>query len=715
MTRKSVVLQALCASCGFAVAGEIPQDVKELVAKMTLDEKAAQYRDGATAVERLGVPSYDWWNEALHGVARAGLATVFPQSIGCAATFDEALELKIGRVIGTEARAKYNLFQRKGARRRYTGLTLWSPNVNMFRDPRWGRGQETYGEDPYLTGRMGCAFVRGVQGDDPERLLAAACAKHFCVHSGPEVGRRAMDAKVSRREMYEYYLPAFEMLVKEARVEGVMTAYNMVNGRSLAGTPDFMTDILRKEWGFDGYITSDAGSVPAVWSDQKLRPTREETIAECAKSGLDLIAGAGPKDDAAAAVRAGHLDEKVLDARLCELLRTRKRLGILLNGGKPTYAELGEKDVATPEGRALALRAAEESIVLVKNNGLLPLDRDRVAYVGVAGPLGLEESQLLGNYNGYARMMSTVTGGLCEVGGGGLHVTQVKGCPLFGKGAVQEGALGFQLEFSDVIVCAVGITPEFEGEEGDLEGGGSGDRVSLAVPKKQIEMMRFLKEKMKKPLVAVVFGGSPLDLKPITDVCDAVMLAWYPGEQGGLAVAKAIFGQVNPAGRLPFTIPASIDDLPDFTSYALEGRTYRYAVKKPAYPFGYGLSYTTFAYEGLRVERLRVEGKGAVVRVSCNVKNTGAREGDEVVQLYVKAPAGAGDHRLHHLEGFTRVSLKPGETKRVVFDLPEQAFQVYGEDGRRFTPKGASTVFVGGGQPGFVQTLSASVTFGGML
>ena len=356
---------------------------------MTLDEKASQYKDGSAAVERLGIPAYDWWNEALHGVARAGLATVFPQSIGCAATFDEELERKIGRVVGTEARAKYNLFQKKGAKRRYTGLTLWSPNVNMFRDPRWGRGQETYGEDPYLTGRMGCAYVKGVQGDDPERLLAAACAKHFCVHSGPEAGRRAMDAKVSRRELYEYYLPAFEMLVKEAGVEGVMTAYNRVNGRSLAGTPDFMTGILRKEWGFDGYITSDAGSVPAVWRDQKVAATHAATVAECAKGGLNLIAGAGAGDDAAAAVRGGFLDEKVLDARLGELLRTRKRLGILLNGGQPTYAELGEKDVATPESRALALKAAEESIVLVKNNGLLPLDRNRVAYVGVAGPLGL--------------------------------------------------------------------------------------------------------------------------------------------------------------------------------------------------------------------------------------------------------------------------------------------------------------------------------------
>ena len=705
------LLAAAAALTATTSAGEgVPPDVGDLVSRMTLEEKAAQYRDGSPAVERLGIPAYDWWNEALHGVARAGLATVFPQSIGRAATFDESLEREIGRVIGTEARAKYNLFQRKGAAKRYTGLTLWSPNVNMFRDPRWGRGQETFGEDPHLAGRMGCAFVRGVQGDDPERLLAAACAKHFCVHSGPEAGRRAMNAQVSRRELHEYYLPAFEMLVREARVEGVMMAYNRVNGRSLAGTPDFMTDILRRDWGFDGYITSDACAVTAVWRDQKLTPTLAETVAACAKSGLNLIAGASPDEDAAAAVRGGFLDEKVLDARLGELLRTRKRLGILLNGGNAPYAELGEADIATPAARALALKAAEESIVLVKNDGLLPLDRNKVAYVGVAGPLGLDESPLFGNYSGYARTMSTLTGGICAVGGGGLHVTAAKGCPLLGKGGVQTGALGFQLGFSDVIVCAIGITPEFEGEEGDTEGAGSGDRTSLSVPKVQIELLKYLREKLGKPLVGVVFGGSPLDLRPVCDICDAVMLAWYPGEQGGLAVAKTIFGEANPAGRLPFTIPAALDDLPDFASYALEGRTYRYATRKPAYPFGYGLSYTTFAYANAEVKTAG-EGEARRTTLAVDVTNTGNRMGDEVAQVYVRAPVGAGDHRLHHLEDFMRISLKPGETRRIAFNLPERAFQVYGEDGRRFTPRGASAVFVGGGQPGFAPVIRKDVSF----
>ena len=693
-------------------AGEDPSALaRKLVAQMTLEEKVSQSYSDAPAVPRLGLPAYEWWGEALHGVARAGSATVFPQAIGRAAAFDAALEGRIGRAIGTEARAKYNLFQKKGYRGRYAGLTLWNPNVNMFRDPRWGRGQETFGEDPFLSGTLGAALVRGMQGDDPARLLTAACAKHYLVHSGPEPGRRAFDAKTTERDMREYYLPAFEALVKDARVEDVMTSYNRINGKSASACPEFVDGILRGEWGHRGHVSSDYGAIEALYEDHKLADSRAKTAAAAIAAGVDLCAGWDYKH-LADAVRQGILPEATLTRAVERLMTTRARLGILPGQPHHRYDDLGAESVDTPAHRALALECAEKSIVLVANRGsVLPLDREKTSHICVAGPLAMDEFVLYGNYNGYNSRMSTVVGGLCEVGGPAIRFRHEDGCEVSGKR--QPGlSFGWDSQDAQAFVVCVGYTAALEGEEGTDDAlGGSGDRVKFSLPGRQVELLKQARELAgKRPVVAVVFGGSPIDLKEIEQYADAVLLAWYPGEEGGKAIARVIFGDVNPSGRLPFTVPASYADLPDFRDYSLVGRTYLYATKKPQYPFGYGLSYTTFAYENGKAKTTG-EGERRRICVSVEVTNTGKKAGDEVVQAYVRAPADSGDRRLHHLAGFVRVRLDAGETREVTVELPQTAFLVYDKDGKRRLPPGDSTVFIGGGQPGFAETVSVGVHF----
>ena len=702
----------VAAACAVTIAGvaesrgDCAKTARELVSRMTLEEKVSQTVSDAPAIPRLGLPAYEWWGEALHGVARAGLATVFPQSIGRAATFDEGLELRVGRAIGTEGRAKYNEFRKKGDTARYCGLTLWSPNVNMFRDPRWGRGQETFGEDPYLTGRMGGAFVRGLQGDDPERLLTAACAKHYLVHSGPEAGRRAFDAKVSAIDLAEYYLPAFKALVTEAKVADVMTSYNRVNGRSATADAGFVDGLLRKDWGHTGYVSSDYGAVEALYDDHRLADSREKTAAAALKAGVDLCAGFD-YTNLTAAVRKGLVDEKTLDRRVTKLMEIRARLGILPGQPAHPYDRLGAKDVDTPENRALALECAEKSLVLVKNDGVLPLRREAVDGLYVTGPLAMDEYVLYGNYAGMNSRMSTVLSGLAEVGGAGVKLVFDPGCGLADRGKVSVGSFNFEGKGLDAVIACVGYSAALEGEESDDAGNGNGDRVRFGLPGRQLELLAKLREAAgKRPLVAVVFGGSPIDLNAIGRYADAIVLAWYPGEEGGKAVAKAIFGEVNPAGRLPFTVPASYDDLPPIRDYSLEGRTYRYATKTPQYPFGFGLSYTKFAYSDLRVERT-ADG----VKASVEVRNAGDRDGDEVVQLYLRSPKGSSDRRLHRLAGFVRVTLAAGESRKVEFTLGRNRFFAFDDDGREFLPKGATTVFVGGGQPGFAETLSGEVNW----
>ena len=681
------------ASCALCASGEI-SDVRRgecaararaLVAKMTPEERLGQLMMDSPAIERLGIKQYHWWNEALHGVARAGEATVFPQSMALAATFDSGLVRRVADVISTEGRAKYNVFASRGRRGIYCGLTFWSPNVNLFRDPRWGRGQETFGEDPWLTSTMGCAFVRGMQGDDSMYLKTAACAKHFAVHSGPENLRLGFDARATDRDLAEYYLCAFRSLVEDAHVESVMGAYSALRGVPCCASRWLLTDVLRGEWGFKGHVVSDVGAVRHIDIGHHWRDSQAEASLAALDAGLDLCSD-GTYNSLLPLLKDGTLDPARLERPLVNLLTTRMLLGQFDPPGSTPWDSLGAADVATPEHRALALVAAEKSLVLVHNNGALPADPSKMRGILVEGPLSTDEMSLLGNYNGMSSdPVTCLTGFMREID---------SVCPVTNEGSAD----------ADLFVYCCGITARDEGEQGCS----GGDRVSYSLPERQLEELRSLSSRRRgRKLVAVVFGCSPLDLAPLAELCDAVIVAWYPGEQGGRAIARAILGRVNPSGRLPITYPKSYDDLPPIESYALKGRTYRYADKEPLYPFGYGLSYTTFGYDGLEVAK---SNDGVVTSVT--VTNTGKADGDEVVQLYVRSPKGSGDRRVHHLEGFRRISLKSGESKTVSFQLKKSQLMQFGMDGRQSLANGEYEFFIGGGQPGFTDGVqSAKVSF----
>ena len=639
-----------------------------LVDRLDGAERLSQLMMDSPAVPRLGVPAYHWWNEALHGDARAGAATVFPQAIGLAATFDTDLLRRVGDLVSTEARAKYNLFSAKGDRGIYAGLTFWSPNVNMFRDPRWGRGQETYGEDPFLSGAIGAAYVKGLQGDDPKYLKVAACAKHFAVHSGPEADRHGFDAKVMPRDLAEYYLPAFRTLVKDAEVEAFMGAYSAINGKPCCANAWLLTDLLRGEWGFRGHVVSDVGAVNDICAGHRFATNDVAACLAAMKAGLDLCSEE-TYGCLAPALADGRVSSDDLRAPLVRLYTTRALLGQFDPLGSTPWDKLGADDICSDAGRALALEAAEKSLVLVKNDGALPIDLSTVGSVGVGGPRAACEIALHGNYCGYPlNPVSVLTGVLRECG------TSVR------------VSFGSEITDCDVLIACLGITADDEGEEGCSLNNAGGDRVAYGLPQEQLDRLAWYRRKTKK-LVAVVFGGSPVDLQPIAAIADAVIVAWYPGEQGGTAVARTVFGRSNPSGRLPVSYPKSYDDLPDFRDYALAGRTYRYATKAPAYPFGFGLSYTTFAYSDAKLERV-AEG----VRATVDVTNTGRYAGDEVVQIYLRTP---GDRRRSRLAGFTRVTLAPGERKTATVTIPKSEFAVYGEAGQPDFPNVATEVSFG--------------------
>ena len=663
---------------------------------------------------QFGIPRYCWWNEALHGYARCGLATVFPQAIGRAATFDLGVEKEVADIIAVEARAKYNNFQAMGATDQYMGLTLWSPNVNMFRDPRWGRGHETFGEDPYLTSRMGVTFVKGLQGDDPNYLKTSACAKHYAVHSGPEAKRHEFNVHIDKRDLYEYYLPAFKALVCEAKVDSVMGAYSAVNGVPCCCSKYLLKDILRDEWGFKGHVVSDVGACNDIWRNHKYVPTQWEASVACLEGGLDLC-----NDGAFYSMRGkldrGDIPKKLVADAAVNLLATRYLLGNI-GGEKTPWDNLGVKDIATPEHLAVSLKCAEKSIVLLKNNGVLPIDMAKTKRIALWGR-HKDEGVLLGNYNGLpADPVSIYRAFLRELGPGKL---------------IEENSHN-----GDVVIACIGLTPNDEGE--------GGDKKHINLRDEQLRLLR--QDRKNRPngkIVAVVYGGSCMDLREVTELCDAVLLAWYPGDQGGTAIYRTLAGLNNPAGRLPITFYGDTSKLPDFEDYKLPGRTYLYGTENVVYPFGYGLSYTSFAYGKIEVsgagelasatrrgdagtqpssrlapsrtaERSETaEGRAdKTITISATVTNTGKVAGDEVVQLYVRSPEGSGDRRIHHLEGFTRVNLKPGETKTVSFTLkPEQLMQ-FGLDGQQSLAKGTYTFFVGGGQPGFAEDVQhAQLTF----
>ena len=854
------------------------QRVADLLSRMTVEEKISQLTNDSPAVERLGIPAYNWWNECLHGVARAGRATVFPEAIGLAATWDDALLLQVSTSISDEARAKYHEFVRRGKRNIYQGLTFWTPNINLFRDPRWGRGMETYGEDPYLTGRMAVAFIKGLQGNDGKYLKAVATAKHYAVHSGPESLRHTFDAVVDEQDLRDTYLPQFEAAVKEGGAWSVMCAYNRVDGQPACASQRLLGDILRTEWGFAGYVVSDCGAIGDIYLHHKTAPNAEEGVSRAVKSGTDLNCGV-EYASLLPAFRQGLIGEKEIDQALGRLLTARFRLGMFDPPEMVPFSGIPYSVNDSPEHRALALETARASIVLLKNeNRTLPLRKD-LQTLAVIGPNADSTEVLNGNYNGDPTAPVTVLAGIRAKVSPGTRVLYVRGSdvaaglpyfeaipssalftsngpdrrngltgeyfnsanfdgqrhrpreltypssgqmvgtiptnpkPLFTRtdpqvefrwwdgaprpdmndddfgvrwtgylappvsGTYQIGAYGMnafelyldgkplarfsnihergyeyasveleagklypvRLDFhefvndadirlvwappgrdtsqaaieaarqADATVLALGLSPRLEGEEMKVpvEGFQGGDRVQLEIPRVQQDLLQKIAA-LGKPVVVVLLNGSAVAVTWARDHVPAMVEAWYPGQAGGTAVADVLFGDYNPGGRLPVTFYRSADQLPPFADYNMKGKTYRFFKGDPLFPFGYGLSYTTFAYTNLKLPDQPA--MGTDVRVSVDLQNTGSRAGSEVVQVYVKTPDASPSAPVRALAAFRRVTLAAGERKTVEFSLAPRRFSHVRADGRRVEEPGAFEISVGGKQPGFHGVLDAATT-----
>jgi beta-glucosidase len=852
-------------------AAPLERRLDDLLARMTLEEKVSQLTNDSPPIERLGIPAYNWWNESLHGVGRAGRATVFPQAIGIAATWDSDLMLRIATAISDEARAKYNEFVRRGKRNIYQGLTFWTPNINLFRDPRWGRGMETYGEDPYLTGSLAVAFIKGMQGDDPRYLKTVATAKHFAVHSGPEPLRHTFDAAVSERDLRETYLPHFEMAVKEGGVASLMCAYNSVDGMPACANPRLLEDILRKEWGFRGYVVSDCGAVGDIYLKHNFKPNAQEGVAASLKAGTDLNCGV-EYTNLLSAAHAGLIGQTDIDRSLRRLLEVRFRLGMFDPPSMVKYAQIPYSENDSSAHHQLALDTARKSMVLLKNEGrILPLSKT-LKTIAVIGPNADDAKVLLGNYNGIPSSPVTPLEGIRRKLGSATKVVYARGsdiapnmpafevipsnslftsngpdkqsglkgeyfassnfdgkahrqaeltypssgrlvgnipaspAPVFTRtdsvidfnwwdgspradlndddfgvrwtgdvsapasGAYQLGAIGmnafelyldgkqivqsnsihgFNYQYATVtleagrlypirldyheyvndaaiqlvwshpavdgeaealaaarqaeaVIMVLGLSPRLEGEEMQVpvEGFEGGDRVRLEIPRVQEELLQKISA-LRKPIVLALMNGSAVAVNWARDNVPAIVEAWYPGQEGGTAIADVLFGDYNPGGRLPVTFYRSADQLPPFVNYSMEGRTYRFFKGEPLFPFGYGLSYTTFAYGKLSVSKpLRA---GDAVNVSVEVTNTGKMAGDEVAQLYLVNSQNTQTQPIRSLAGFKRVTLRPGERKIVEFIIkPDQL--------RRIGPGGDFKLFVGGKQPGFSGILDAKTT-----
>jgi len=833
----------------------IDKRVDDLVSRMTLEEKISQMMNGAKGIERLDIPEYEWWNEALHGVARAGYATVFPQAIGLAATWDTDLMHEVADVISTEARAKHHEFLRHNQHARYQGLTFWSPNINIFRDPRWGRGQETYGEDPYLTSRLGVAFVKGLQGDDPRYLKVAATPKHYAVHSGPEPERHSFDARSSERDLRETYLPAFRATIVEGHAASVMCAYNRTDGEPCCANKKLMTDILRGEWGFGGYVVSDCGAIDDISKRHKFVETEGQASALAVKAGTDLTCGR-EYNSLVKAVKDGLITEAEIDTAVKRLMTARFRLGMFDPPEMVPYARIPFSENDSLAHRSLSLKAAHESIVLLKNAGsVLPLKKD-IGTIAVIGPNADAQEVLLGNYNGQPSKSVTPLAGIRSSVSPSTKVLYAPGTPKIGVSAVPVsasalsvsgpgspkglkgeyfnnkemkgdaalvrtdeqvnfdwlafspapevvpdnfavrwtgkltapesgkyilGAAGngglrvlvdgqllveefanrrtktvtkeialeaghtYDIRFeyyesanpyaaaklvwvppsldkmlrdealnyakqADTVVMFLGISPLVEGEEMEvkLEGFRGGDRIDIGLPKQQEELLKAVRAQ-GKPVVVVLLNGSALAVNWANDNVPAILDAWYPGEEGGTAIADVLFGDYNPGGRLPVTFYKSVDQLPPFTDYSMQGRTYRYFKGEALYPFGFGLSYTRFKYDHVKLSAAKIMA-GDELAITAEVHNTGSRAGDEVVQLYVTDLAASVPVPIRSLAGVKRVFLKPGETRTVSFTLSRERMSIIDDNGKRVIEPGEFLVSIGGKQFGLPGREDAETT-----
>lgn len=831
------------------------QRVNDLIGRLSLDEKISQLNYQAAAIDRLGIPSYNWWNECLHGVGRAGLATVFPQAIGLGATWNAGLMNRVGSVISDEARAKHEEFLRHGKRRIYYGLTFWTPNINIFRDPRWGRGQETYGEDPFLTGNMAVSFIDGMQGHDPGYLKVVATSKHFAVHSGPEQDRHSINVQVSETDLRETYLQAFEMTVKDAKVASVMCAYNSVRDEVCCGSNLLLQQVLRDEWKFKGYVVSDCGAISDFYREGGHHATEDAPSAAALAytNGTDLNCG-GTSQYLKQAVEKGLIREAVIDTAMKRLFLARLKLGMFDDPARVKYTQIPYSVVRSDSNLEVALQASRESLVLLKNDGILPLKKD-IKKLAVIGPLADDYRNLLGNYHGSSDDLITPLKGIRDMtAAGGTEVSYAPGCPIAGglplltpipsgflkpltgeghgltaayfgnrdfsgqpaisridtavdffwydntpvsheladefsvrwEGTINPEASGtyylaldacnqaklylndslyirfnnehapsrrtfafemeagrsyrVKIEFdsygndpqahllwsvpgrdpekeavekakaADAVILVLGLSPSIEGEEMPvhLRGFSGGDRTDLVLPETQVKLMQKIVA-LKKPVVLVLTGGSAIAVNWASDNVPAILEAWYPGEKGGQAIAEALFGDINPSGKLPVTFYKSVNDLPPFTDYDMSGRTYKYFKGEPLYPFGYGLSYTKFIYSKLKVSDPEFS-EPANLKVSVTVTNAGSVRGSEVVELYVKDKSGEFPVPEISLKGFAKVDLDRGESKDVNFTLTPEQLAEYNPDGNKVLQKGQYTIYAGGKQPGFKGRADAATT-----
>tara|TARA_S200000501_G_scaffold124748_1_gene117758 strand:+ start:6325 stop:8523 length:2199 start_codon:yes stop_codon:yes gene_type:complete len=665
---------------------------------LTIEQKASQLLSTSRSIPEHGIEMYNWWNEALHGVARSAKATVFPQAIAMGATFDPELIKKTADVISTEARAIFNIFRRKDIRTEYTGLTFWSPNINIFRDPRWGRGHETYGEDPLLTGKIGKAFVQGLQGNHNKYLKVAAGAKHFAVHSGPENTRHSFNAQVNLQDLNETYLPAFKELV-DANVEIVMCAYNRLNGEPCCGSNFLLNNLLREKWGFKGHVVSDCGAIHDIKSNHNFTISDEESIAYAIKGGVDLNCGSLynliPK-----AIEQGLLTEKDVDKSLKRLLMTRLKLGILNPVNDNPYSYLNEKDINNKKHINLAKDVASKSIVLLKNsNNILPLSKN-INRLFVTGPNAANVNTLLANYNGLSSNIVTPLEGITAKVSNGTIIRFNKGVDLINNNNRTDWSASLAGS-SDVTIAVMGISALIEGEEGAaISSDANGDRKTISLPDNQIDYIKKLREKAgDKPIVLVLKSGSAIDLSEISKYVDAIIYAWYLGEQGGNAIADIIFGDINPSGKLPITIPKSLADIPPYNDYNMDNRTYKFTRYNPMYPFGYGLSYSNFVYSNLSLERKKIK-MGNSIKLNFELKNDSKISGDEVFQVYIKDIDASFRTPNSSLIFFKRIHLKSGEKRKINIIINEEMMAMVNKFGEKQIESGDFKIYVGGSSPG---------------
>lgn len=685
----------------------LEQRVDDLISRLTLEEKINQMQNATKGIARLNIPDYDYWNEALHGVGRSSVATVFPQAIGLGATFDADLAYRVSSAISDEARALHHAAVEKGYHKKYGGLTFWTPNINIFRDPRWGRGQETYGEDPYLTGILGAAFVKGLQGDHEQYLKTAACAKHFAVHSGPEKLRHEFNAQASQKDLWETYLPAFKTLV-DAKVESIMCAYNSTNGQPCCANSYLLSDVLQNQWQFQGHILTDCGALEDFYKQKNegghgVVSTQAQAAALAIKSGISLNCGS-TYSALEEAVTKALISEEALNQQLARLLKTRFKLGLFDPKGSNPYDAISIDCVNSKKHRNLAKEVAQKSIVLLKNNGVLPLKNDLSKYF-VTGPSAANIDVLLGNYYGVNPNLVTILEGIAQAIHPASQIQYKLGCMLDSYPKNPMDWASGNASNSDVTFAVLGISPLLEGEEGEsLASATAGDRLDYNLPQNQIDYLKKLRQAAdknpedKKAVVAIITGGSPMNLTEVHELADAVLFVWYPGEEGGTAVADILFGQASPSGKLPITFPQSLDQLPAYDDYSMIGRTYKYMNKTPLYPFGFGLTYGQFEFHNIEVLTKELS-KSKPVEIIIEVTNSGNVSSEDIVQVYISDLEASVRVPNYQLVQTKRISLNPKTTKKLSFILEPEAFEIVLNDGSKTIEPGDFKIYIGSSSP----------------